>query len=152
MAKISNPIRVDIATRSITVMTKTFADKAFRFGTQEYEMLRAARNDYPDFVVKVRQIRKNSNQEHYKGLTIDYMRYYIEMHDTSVSDEFEQMVDIAKCHSVCKRYPTIKSWFLDHFPEVAKFGLSEAQLAAYEANRAAEAVVVNAPVLDCEVA
>ena len=127
MAKISNPIRVDIATRSITVMTKTFADKAFRFGTQEYEMLRAARNDYPDFVVKVRQIRKNSNQEHYKGLTYDFMEGYIATHDPDALPAFNEMKLISKAHSTGYRYPTIKAWFLDRYPEVSDFWIETAE-------------------------
>ena len=42
----NNPIRIDVAARTIRVMTKTFAAKAFCYGTQEYEMLRAVRADY----------------------------------------------------------------------------------------------------------
>jgi len=115
------PIRVDASKRTITVMTKAFAEKAFCYGTQEYTMLQTVRNDYPGFELVVRQIRKNSKQEHYKGLTYDFMRAYIELHDTSVSEEFEEMVFISKAHSAGLRYPTIKAWFLDHFPEVADF-------------------------------
>ena len=122
----NNPIRIDVAARTIRVMTKTFAAKAFCYGTQEYEMLRSVCADYPGFAVKVRQIRKNSSQEHYKGLTYDFMRYYIETHDTSASEEFEEMVVISKAHSTGLRYPTIKAWFLDRFPEVADFWVSAA--------------------------
>ena len=120
-----NPIRVDYSARTITVMSKPFAQKAFRYGTQEYEMLREVRAEHPGFAVTVRQIRKNSSQEHYKGLTYDFMRAYIELHDTSVSVEFEEMVLISKAHSAGLRYPTIKAWFLDRFPEVADFWIEQ---------------------------
>ena len=39
--------------------------------------------------------------------------------------EFEMQKDIAMCHSKSKRYPVVKKWFLDKFPEVAKFGAPE---------------------------
>ena len=116
-----NPIRVDVANRTIKVMTKTFAEKAFCYGTQEYEMLRAVRADYPQFTVNVRQIRKNSSQEHYKGLTYDFMRHYIVTHDADAIADFDEMVLISKAHSTGMRYPTIKAWFLDRFPEVSDF-------------------------------
>ena len=116
-----NPIRVDVANRTIKVMTKTFAEKAFCYGTQEYEMLRAVRADYPQFTVNVRQIRKNSSQEHYKGLTYDFMRHYIATHDADAIADFDEMVLISKAHSTGMRYPTIKAWFLDRFPEVSDF-------------------------------
>ena len=37
------------------------------------------------------------------------------------------MILISKCQQQSLRYPTIKSWFLDKYPEVAKFGTVEAQ-------------------------
>ena len=120
-----NPIRVDVANRTIKVMTKTFAEKAFCYGTQEYEMLRAVRADYPQFTVNVRQIRKNSSQEHYKGLTYDFMRHYIVTHDADAIADFDEMVLISKAHSTGMRYPTIKAWFLDRFPEVSDFWIEQ---------------------------
>ena len=36
----------------------------------------------------------------------------------SVLKVFEDMVEITKCHSTCKRYPFIKKTFLEWFPEV----------------------------------
>ena len=32
---------------------------------------------------------------------------------------------IAECHSNTHRYPVIKQWFLERYPEIAKFGLSK---------------------------
>ena len=116
-----NPIRVNVTERTITVMSKPFAVKAFRYGTAEYEQLRSVRADFPGFVVTVRQIRKNSSQEHYKGLTYDFMREYIAAHDADAMADFDEMVLISKAHSTGYRYPTIKAWFFDRFPEVAEF-------------------------------
>lgn len=33
------------------------------------------------------------------------------------------MILISKCHSKAFRYPVIKAWFLDRYPEIKMFGL-----------------------------
>ena len=32
---------------------------------------------------------------------------------------------ISKCHSQAFRYPVVKSWFLERYPEIMEFGLKE---------------------------
>lgn len=122
-----SPICVDVKNGVITIMSKTFAKNAARFGTQEYATLQQVRSDYPTFTVDVRQIRKNTSMEHYKGLTYDYMRWYIATHEVQEAREiklaaFDEMIHISKCHSNGKRYSTIKSWFLEEYPDVKAFG------------------------------
>lgn len=48
----------------------------------------------------------------------------------SVMAELEEMILISKCHSMGYRYPTIKAWFLDKYPEIAAFGMDDEQEAA----------------------
>ena len=105
------------------IMDRTFAKKAAIVGSQEYTKLQMARNDYPTYTVKLRQIKRNPNKECYRGLTYEYMERYIMTHANAVSRfrEYEEMRQISECHSV--RYPTIKNWFLSQYPEVAKYGL-----------------------------
>ena len=55
------------------------------------------------------------------------MKAYIKSHGSEKERAehlaiFEEMELISKCHSKGKRYPAIKSWFLETYPEVAKFG------------------------------
>ncbi len=73
-------------------------------------------------------------------MSYDYMRYYISKVERSnapaVLEELEHMIDISKCHSLNKRYPAIKSWFLEHYPEIAQHGLTEEEIA--EAKEKAE--------------
>ena len=38
---------------------------------------------------------------------------------------YEEMLLIAECHSRSRRYPAIKSWFLEMYPEVVSFGTFE---------------------------
>lgn len=136
-------IYVNYAERKI-VLSSAFAKKAFTPGTDEYRQLQAVRNDYPDFVLKTRQFKTNTKQERYRGLNYDFMRDYIRQHEPKetaqpVLDELEQMIGISKCHSVGKRYPTIKAWFLKRYPEIAEFGMDKEQLAKWREKQAAEA-------------
>ena len=120
-----NALYIDFAESKI-IMTSTFAKKCTNTSSNEYRQLQSVRRDYPEFLVVTRQIKKNPNMEHYKGLTYDYMESYIRNHTPikevdQVLDEFYQKIEISKCHSVAHRYPTIKKWFLSKYPEVADF-------------------------------
>ena len=134
-------MHVNYAERKI-VLSSAFAKKAFTPGTDEYRQLQAVRNDYPDFVLKTRQFKTNTKQERYRGLNYDFMRDYIRKHEKDakpVLAELDEMIGISKCHSLGKRYPTIKKWFLETYPEIAEFGMDEEQLAKWREKQAAEA-------------
>lgn len=101
------------------VQTSTFAKKARNMMSQEYEMLQRARRDYPNYTVTVRTIKRNTSQEHFRGLTYEFMRWYIvkdldsdEAKKTALA-EFDDLLIISKAHSTGRRYPTIKKWFLE---------------------------------------
>ena len=124
-----SPIQIK---NSQIVITKTFAKNAYCFGTPEYEMLQTVRRDYPSFPVVQREIKKNTKVDHYKGLNYEYMKWYIGQYETQEKKELmlkalDEMIDISKCHGMAYRYPTIKKWFLAKYPEVAKFGLVDAE-------------------------
>ena len=132
----TNILRVDHENKTL-VMDKTFEKNSSIFGSRESQMLEEARRAYPTYTVARRQIKKNSNQEHYNGLTYEYMRWYIQTHEegealTVIIKEFEELLLISKCHSKGKRYPTIKKWFLDQYKEVKTFGMSQEQLEAFQ--------------------
>ena len=118
-------IYVNYAERKI-VLSSAFVKRAFTPGTDEYRQLQAVRNDYPDFALKMRKFKTNTAQERYRGLTYDFMREYIRTHEADhkpVLAELEDMIGISKCHSLGKRYPTIKAWFLERYPQIAEFGM-----------------------------
>ena len=132
---------------AIIEVNTTFAKMMENPLSAEYAILQQTRREYPEFRVSRRQINKNTNQEHYKGLTYEYMEWYIIKYGPKDKDElakvlaeFELQKDIAKCHSKSKRYPVVKRWFLDKFPEVAEFGIPKINK---ETEQNAELKVVN---------
>ena len=123
-----NYMKLDHQNRKI-VMDRTFAKNAEFVGSDEYNLLQQCRRDYPLYTVTRRTINKKADQEHYRGLTYEFMKNYINKYDTENKEEnlavLKEMIAISKCHSTCKRYPVIKQWFLDTYEEVKKFGLPE---------------------------
>lgn len=123
-----NTLKVDHENRRL-IMDKTFAKLSSNVRNEEYDMLQKVRADYPNYTVTVRQIKKNPNKESYKGLTYAYMKNYINFVETTEENraaalaEFEQLRLISACHSNSKRYPVIKNWFLEKYPEISQFGL-----------------------------
>lgn len=111
-------IRINEGNRTIEV-TKAFYKEASKFGTDEYKMLKEARNDFPTFRVVTKSAGKRNGT--FKGLTITYMKEYIEKHDKENMknfcilcgrDENWEIVDLAKMVT----YGEIKAWFLKKYP------------------------------------
>lgn len=120
-----NVLKVSHADRMI-VMDRTFAKFADNTMSPEYAHLQQVRRDYPTYTVVQRQIKKNAKQEHYHGLTYAYMEDYIASHGNADDRRtYDEMKLISKCHSKGFRYPTIKAWFLERFPEVKAFGIQK---------------------------
>ena len=67
-----NTLKLNHNDRTI-VMDRTFAKFAANTMSPEYAHLQQVRQDYPTYAVVQRHIRKNTNQEHYLGLTYTYI-------------------------------------------------------------------------------
>ena len=120
-----NTLRLNHTTRTI-IMDKTFAKFAENTMSAEYAHLQSVRRDYPTYTVERRHIKKNAKQEHYHGLTYTYMEYYIASHGSKEDRRtYDEMKLISQCHSKAFRYPVIKSWFLERFPEIKEFGVED---------------------------
>lgn len=118
-----NYLRIDVANKQI-VMDKTFQKNSQFVGSPEYNQLQTARRDYPNYSVVRKQNKKNVAQEHYKGLTYEYMEWYITKYEhkedrDNVLDFFAHFKDIAQGHSRKNRYQVIKKWFLNEYPDFA---------------------------------
>lgn len=120
-----NTLRLNHETRAI-VMDRTFAKFAANTMSQEYAHLQRVRLDYPTYTVELRHIKKAPAKECYRGLTYTYMKEYIISHGTKNDLKiYDEMKLISECHSKAFRYPTIKAWFLERFPEIKQFGVRE---------------------------
>lgn len=107
-------------------MTKAFAQRAKKYGSDEYKLLQEARRDYPEYrpVSGVRKnAKKSANKSVYSKLTYSFMRQYIESHDDekkSIMTEFlELRAKTAKAEEMLadsENFQTIKKWFLKKFP------------------------------------
>lgn len=117
-----NYMKIDVTNRKI-IMDKTFAKNAAIYGSEEYGKLQNCRRDYPEYSVVTRSIKKNPGKESYKGLTYKYIEKYIRNHENAQKNmaAYLQLREIAECHSV--RFPNVKKWFLETYPEVVKYGL-----------------------------
>ena len=107
-------MKVQFNAKTIEV-TKTFAEKAARFGSQEYKLLREALRDFPDYQVVVKPTTTH-RRTYIKGLTYEYMEIYISKcdKDGSIMNEFQYL------RQGCN-YAVAKKWFLMKFPEVNNF-------------------------------
>ena len=109
-------------------MNTTFAKMMQNPLSDEYALLQKIRMENPTFSVRRRQIKSNPKKDTYKGLTYPYMEYYISTHEPEdkveeVLAQFEELKLISQCHGKRLRYPTIKKWFLNRYPDVAQFGM-----------------------------
>ena len=141
-----NTLKIDHSKKTI-VMDRTFAKLSENTRSEEYAHLQQVRRDYPTYEVVRRKINSNPNKETYAGLTYDYMREYIYTHVPTenlddVQAEFDELILLSKCHRVAQRYPTIKKWFLNKFPEIVAYGVmpTESKITSFNSNNISEAV------------
>lgn len=125
-------IRIDYENCQL-IMDRAFEKKAMNPASQEYEQLQRVRKDYPNFSVVRRKIRRNPKKETYAGLTYTYMENYILGHEAAdkveaVLNEYRELRLISQCHGKGRRYPAIKSWFLERYPEIAEFGVEKKEV------------------------
>ena len=123
-----NVLKVDFQKKTI-IMDRTFAKNCADTRSEEYAHLQRVRADYPTFTVSTRSCKPNPEKESYKGLTYEYMENYITTHEEGenrvlILKEFAEMRLISECHSKAHRYPVIKNWFLNKYPEIANFGMA----------------------------
>lgn len=159
-----NGIKIDFVNEK-AVMTRAFAKKASDPKSMEYAQLMELKQNFPNIHILSHTIKKNPSKESYKGLTYEYMKKYIALHEEgddydAVMNEFNENLLLAECHSAKHRYPTIKAWFLNKYPQIAEFGIEKEETTeeateenttereVVETTETVEAVEDNAVVLD----
>lgn len=120
-----NTLKIDHA-NGLIIMDRTFSKKQSNTDSREFRRLMAIHRDFPDYEIITKKISKNANKESYKGLTYEYMERYIHAHPrcNEYIEKYSELRFLAECHSI--RYPTIKKWFLNTFPEIKEFHLNVA--------------------------
>ena len=118
----TSAIRINHFDKEILI-SKTFEKAAHNPNSREYKELMEVMNTHPTYKLAQRAIKKNTKKETYAGLTYKFMRDYIILHSTPEEEiaavtEFDEKILISKCHSKAQRYPSIKKWFLEKYPEV----------------------------------
>lgn len=106
-------------------LTKTEMKAAEKFGSDMYMTLREARQDNPNYRVKL--VSPSKKVDRHKGLTVDAMKKFIEKHDENktVLKEFYQLrgltpegkEDVFGC---AVSYGELKQWFFAKYPEFKK--------------------------------
>ena len=115
-------------------LSRDFERRAANAESEEYALLQSVVSQYPKYTLHSGVIRKKENKEAYKGLTYGYMEDYISLYGCDAErEEYQMMRLLSQCHTV--RYPAIKEWFLQKYPEVKQYGakkefLSEARRSA----------------------
>lgn len=96
-------------------VTKAFEKKARVFGTEEYELWKAYRADFPAAKMVTKEIRKNPSKRTYKNLTYKNMEAFILLQDNkeSLLAEFKRQKELAKIQE--NPYRAVLAWFLAEF-------------------------------------
>lgn len=92
-------------------ISKTFADKASRFGSEAYNELRMVMRDLPDFCVVIKAAAA-PRRTYTKGLTYEYMESCI----ATVDEDGSIMRDFHCLRQGCN-YAVVKKWFMTVLPE-----------------------------------
>lgn len=125
-----NDIRIDRENCRI-VLSRAFEKKASNPRSEEYQMLKMVREDYPSFTVVKHTINKNTekmkNKKTYRGLSYDYMEEYINLYESKetrelVLEDLERIKMIGR-GSRNSTYAVVKEWFLNRYPEIKNFGI-----------------------------
>lgn len=98
-------------------VTKAFEKKARVFGTEEYELWKAYRADFPTAKMVTKEIRKNPSKRTYKNLTYKNMEAFILLQDNreSLLAEFKRQKELAKIQE--NPYRAVLAWFLSEFTD-----------------------------------
>ena len=140
MKKINNTIRYINDNQAL--VTKAFEKQARIFGTEEYKLWKAYREDFPAAKMVTKTIKKNPNKKSYKNLTYANMELFITEQNSELLVELRKQIKLSKVQS--NPYRAVLAWFLSEFPkydEYKEFWASIEAEAENDTTAADEAVV-----------
>ncbi len=105
-----NGYKFDIATETMTI-SASFAKKASKVGSPEYNTILKLRHDYPNV-----QIVTEAKKEGKSGLCYTQMEDFMKMHRNSkeLLATFERVKKLSRVQSMPYKY--VKEWFENRFP------------------------------------
>lgn len=105
-----NGYNYDVMSNTLTI-SESFAKKASKVGTAEYEIMLKLRKDYPSL-----KIQKEEKGNAPKQITFKTMESFINAHRnaTELKVQFDGIRKLAKFHSM--PYLFVKNWFEETFP------------------------------------
>ncbi|MGN9097104.1 hypothetical protein [Flintibacter porci] len=123
-------------------VTKAFEKQARIFGTEEYKLWKAYREDFPAAKMVTKTIKKNPNKKSYKNLTYANMELFITEQNSELLVELRKQIKLSKVQS--NPYRAVLAWFLSEFPKYDEYKEFWASIEAEDKNdttAADEAVV-----------
>ena len=135
-------------------VTKAFEKNACIFGTEEFNLWRAYKKEFPDAKMVTKTIKKNENQKRRRNKTFENMEAFIKTQDNAekLMAEFET---IQKRSQIQKSpYQYVLSWFeakFEGYDDLKQFmAEKETERKAKEAEKAAEKAAAEADETDEE--
>ena len=115
-----NSVKIDHAKSTVT-LSKAFLRKANVVGSNEYKDLVALRQDFHDYSITVKTIKKKTDKKRHAGLDYESMEKYVELTygaNSPAMRAYEQIRALATTQS--GQYAYVKKWFLKSFPDYDK--------------------------------
>ena len=102
------------AMNNTLTISASFAKKASKAGTPEYNVILTLRRDFPGLT-----IRQEEKREGKKNISFAQMKDFISLHHDAkkLSDEFEKVKKLSRVQPMPYRY--VKTWFENRFPYYA---------------------------------
>ena len=116
-AKKNKDFKIDYFTKTIRT-TKLFYDRASVWQSEEYEILKALKADFPDFQIQSDKIKVKTTKRTHKGLTFQQMSFYINEISNNKALHIAEFNRIkAEYKGQKQRYAKVKQWFIETFPD-----------------------------------
>ena len=103
------------AAKKEIIITKKFEKEANVIGSVAYRELVILMNDFPNFDIRVKEIKKSTSKKTYNGLTIEEMKRFIGTQSEEEVILFERVIAIANHKK--GSYAITKKWFLNKYKE-----------------------------------
>ena len=104
------------------VCSKAFLRKASQFGTEEYQAFIGIRRDFPSYTIRILEPKKAEAKMSMKGLTREFMEYYIIEHIGKESQDYIDFIGLKKMaqddkgNYLPKTYMKMRKWFVEKYP------------------------------------